>query len=92
MVTRESVEIAREYWEQAKIGYAISLANWGVLKENRQNIIDSLVSQGFSQHAASVEFKRYYEAHQDENRKLLTAMNERQAEHAKLDQLYRSQK
>lgn len=91
MVTRESVEIAREYWEQAKVGYALSLANWGLLKENRSSIIESLVSQGFSFQAASVEFTRFYEAHQEENRKLLAAMTERQAAYAELDQIYRSQ-
>lgn len=61
MITKEEVNAAKDRWKQAKLSHALSLAGWGILRKNKDAIIQSLLQNGFTQGASLEAFEQYDE-------------------------------
>ncbi|VXC72157.1 conserved hypothetical protein [Pseudomonas sp. 8Z] len=92
MVTRDQLEIAKALWEQVRIGCALAHQNWQLLNSSRQNIINSLVNQGFTATQAVEAFNEYYQGHQEQYEALFKAMTERADEYKLIEDQWKAQK
>lgn len=91
VTTREEVKTAKEQWEQAKLSYALSLAGWGILRDNKGAIIQSLIEKGFTQGASFAAFDAYDDDKRKTSEELNAFMNQAEKHFSDLDAKFRSQ-
>lgn len=92
MVTWEQLELAKESWEQARIGSSIAHDNWRLISDSRASIINSLLEQGFSSPRATKAFNDFYEERQTAYLTLFNVMNERAGEYKRIEDQWKAQK